>query len=126
LSSHHAAIVAASIPDVPRVVVFIRTTVLKVVIAKGIYLRGSVCRPNREAPERSLQRFKKIFAKASTRSDRQIRIIGQVAKAIIAAISLYRKSRMKNDSDSRVRVKASAPRTVVGFLILKDIPRFPA
>ena len=116
----HAAVVTALVPDVPGTIALVRSAVLEVRIPERIHLRRSVRRPNRQTAERSLKRFKQIFAECPAGNDGKIRIVGHVVHAISRRDLAVEKSRMKKDSDSRVRVKASVPRTVTGFLILNE------
>jgi hypothetical protein len=51
-------------------------------IPERIHLRRSVRRPNRQATEGSLKRFKQIFAECSAGNDGKIRIIGHVVHAM--------------------------------------------
>src|SRR6516165_1083565 len=53
-------------------------SLLEVRITVCIYLRRSVCRSDRKATERGLQRFEQVLTKLASGSDRQVGIIGQV------------------------------------------------
>jgi len=74
----HAAVFAALIPNMSRSIAFIGAAILEVRIAVCIYLRRSVCRSDRKATERGLQRFEQVLTKLASGGDRQVGIIGQV------------------------------------------------
>jgi hypothetical protein len=105
-----AAVLVATIPRVAGAILFVRRAAQPMVAAKFVDLPRTICGADGKTPECRLQRLKQIppAAIASVGSS------GRFENLSIAAISLNKKSRMKNDSDRRVRENSSAARTDSG------------
>src|SRR5205823_7505472 len=68
----------ALIPNMARSIALIGAAVLEMRIAVRIHLRRSVCRSDRKATERGLQRFEQALTKLAAGGNREVGIVGQV------------------------------------------------
>ena len=97
----HPAIRIVLVPDMAREVAPVGSAAQAVPVAERIDRRRAIGGADREAAERRLQRLEQFLAQLATRRDGEVGVVGMLGMPLKSAISLSRKSRMKNERDSR-------------------------
>lgn len=81
----HCALVilgVAPVPYVARVVAFVRTAVVLLLVAKLVDRRRAICRTDRNPTESSLQGFQQALAECPSDINRKVRVVGNVLNAV--------------------------------------------
>ena len=110
----HTAIGIATVPDVPRVVLFVRGTVEFVPVAKLVQPGGAEPAADIDAAKCCVQRFQQIGAQPATGGDGKVRVVRNIRNTVDRGDFAEPESRRKNESDRRARPRLSRPLTEAG------------